>query len=607
MKKIICGILSAILIILSAATVSNPALVAKAANNSGNASAQVGTMSVINIVDCGAIGDGVHDNVAAFRTAINRAIELGVNAIYIPDGVFKITATANSSISLSGIKDITIFGNGETSVIKWDDDPNVQKTQQGSSVFYCDAPNNITLRNFKIQGTLLNYLNDGQKNAVPMLTFSGLSKLTMDGVILEQSRFLSTQITNCDEVILTNNKIRYSIRDGLRVVNASNVIATGNYFFNVSDDSIAVSTDGKYEKIAENYIITNNIFRFSQGIKALGGKKVIIANNIFNQCHYTAIDVKCYSNGSITEGQTVPYSLIIEGNQIYDSLKLTGIDSGGAQVIIRGTEIIEDSKGNIPSMTVPPDSYIRQRGANYDGLPAFRGIIIKGNIFGRTMANGTKISDLGFGPILDRSAPGLFIDEEIKDSNFKKSCISFSGCLQDVTICDNIFSGVHGTYGVYFYGEPMYLPKFTGVSLRNIHIKNNIFSDMTSCGLYFLSTYLKTNVKVEGNTFDMDPFFRSIIHNNDNTWSKQSTGEYIGVAIGGSLNGVILDNNTFANCYTGYLTTAGVTVEGKNYSYIDIRDGKKRGVAVIGNTTPIYIDGDPASPTFGQCLTQQSQ
>ena len=130
---------------------------------------------------------------------------------------------------------------------------------------------------------------------------------------------------------------------------------------------------------------------------------------------------------------------------------------------------------------------------------------------------------------------------------------------------------------------------------------------MTSCGLYFLSTYLKTNVKVEGNTFDMDPFFRSIIHNNDNTWSKQSTGEYIGVAIGGSLNGVILDNNTFANCYTGYLTTAGVTVEGKNYSYIDIRDGKKRGVAVIGNTTPIYIDGDPASPTFGQCLTQQSQ
>jgi len=573
--------------------------------NINSTNLQQGTQCVINIIDCGAIGDGIHDNVQAFRNAVSQAIALGIKAIYIPDGVFRIVATANSSISLSGIKDITIFGNGETSVIKWDDDPNIQKTYAGSSVFYCNAPNNITLRNFKIQGTLLDHVNDGQRNAVPMLTFWGLSKLTMDGVILEQSRFLATQITNCDEVILTNNKVRYSIRDGLRVINASNVIATGNYFFNVSDDSIAVSTDSDYEKIAENCIITDNIFRFSQGVKALGCKKTIIANNIFNQCHYTAIDVKCYSHSGITEGYTVPYSLIIEGNQIYDSLKLTGIDSGGAQVYIRGPEITADSQGNLPSVTVPPYKYYREKGNNYDGLPAFHGILIRGNIFGRTMANGTRITDLGFGPILDRSAPGLFVDEEVKDSMFKKSCISFGGCLQDVIISDNIFSGVHGTYGVYFYGEQLYLPKFTGVSLRNINIKNNIFSDMTSCCLYFRSTYLKTYVKVEGNTFDMDPFFRSVVHNNDNTWSGQSSGgEYNAVAIGGSLNGVILDNNTFANCYIGYLTTAGVTIEGKNYSYIDTRGNTNRGVAKIGKTTPIYIDGDPASPTFGQCLTQ---
>mgnify|MGYP001355600459 CR=1 FL=1 len=603
MKKTICVILSLILIILSAATISDSSQAVKAATNTSNTNSQVETMGVINIVDCGAIGDGVHDNVTAFRNAVDRAIELGVNAIYIPDGIFRIVATGNSSISLSGIKDITIFGNGESSVIKWDDDPNVAKTYAGSSVFYCNAPNNITLRNFKIQGSLMDHVNDGQRNAVPMLTFWELSKLTMDGVILEQSRFLATQITNCDEVILTNNKVRYSIRDGLRVVNASNVIATGNYFFNVSDDSIAVSTNGGYEKIAESCIITDNIFRFSQGVKALGCKKTIIANNIFSQCHYTAIDVKCYSHPGILEGFTVPYSLIIEGNQIYDSIKITGSDSGSAQVYIRGPEITADSQGNLPSVTVPPYKYYREKGNNYNGLPAFHGILIRGNIFGSTLANGTRITDLGFGPILDRSAPGLFVDEEIKESTFKKACISFGGCLQDVTISDNIFSGIHGQHAVYFYGEQLYLPKYTGVSLRNINIKNNIFSDMTACALYFMPSYLKTNVKVEGNTFDMDPFFRSILHNSDNTWSGRSSGEYLAVAIGGSLNGVILDNNTFANCYTPYLTTAGLTKAGTNYSYIDTRNNINRGVAVLSETQAIEIDGDPTSPTFGQCRT----
>lgn len=49
-----------------------------------------GSMDVINVKDCGAVGDGTTDDTAAFQTAITQSTSQK-KPIYVPYGTYKIT------------------------------------------------------------------------------------------------------------------------------------------------------------------------------------------------------------------------------------------------------------------------------------------------------------------------------------------------------------------------------------------------------------------------------------------------------------------------------------------------------------------------------------
>lgn len=66
----------------------------------------------ISVDDYGAVGDDATDNATAIQNAINAAVSAGVRAVYVPPGTYRI------STALTASSGITIFGRGETSVIK---------------------------------------------------------------------------------------------------------------------------------------------------------------------------------------------------------------------------------------------------------------------------------------------------------------------------------------------------------------------------------------------------------------------------------------------------------------------------------------------------------
>lgn len=549
----------------------------------------------VNVKAFGADSSGEINSVSAFQDAVVYMKEKGIDVLYIPTGTYKIVAGNGTRLLLD--KTTTILGDGDSSIIKFDDTPSISKTFAESALFRVDGVERIEFRNLQIQGSLFEYLaTHGEKNSIPFFSIVNTKALIFENVTLYGSRTVCMQVENCSHVKATNCTVKYSIRDGIRLVNCSNVIATDNYFFNVSDDSITVTTIDTFTS-GSGAVISNNVFEFSQGIRCLGSKIVDISNNVFKRCHYIGISVGYNVAAKGSEGHTPSTSINISNNTFSDFLKFSAANDGDRIIEINGANIKADSAGRVPSVTAPPYAYNYLAGASANGVPAFHGLRIHGNVFIRTLPNVPSVDTWGFGQLLDRTVSGKWINSAITDDSFAKVCIRFVGSVYDCIISENIISGTTESYGIWFYGLDA---TYSGINLNNIKLINNHFYDLTNVAVYFTTTYKKSNVVIEGNTFDVDPFFRNPYHNTDNSWNASGKS---GTAIGGTdLKGVIMRNNTFANCYTPFTGTPTVSLNNYAFAQTGIDNDSNKGVYDLSKTTTILIDGVPTSPTFRQVL-----
>ena len=253
---------------------------------------KISNIKIINVMDNGAVGDGITDDTAAFKAAINEASN---GVVYIPKGTYNVTANELYADNIS------IIGAGPNSVVKNTENTSDSIIKIGSNThienlsfdinkysFFIDMPEtveNITVKNcYGITGKIVRAIGraDTGKTAtnitIENCTAANWAGGTADGAIL----------------LAFTNHARVS---GCTLINA-NQACSGIVFY--GGDSATKSISEENNK-CNDIIITNNIVKNVEGGCIWGslGKNIIIANNIVSTSLDVGIDLEGGLRGNI--------------------------------------------------------------------------------------------------------------------------------------------------------------------------------------------------------------------------------------------------------------------------------------------------------------------
>lgn len=262
-------------------------------------------MTIFNIVDYGAVGDGQTDATESFKQAIAAAVQVGGGTIYVPSGIYKTgSIRLESHISLEVSPGATL-----SFVTNQDAYPVVHSRWEGwtqdvyQSCIYAEHAENIKI----CGGGIIDgngaewwdlFRNRRQELRYPrpkLISFEQSNRITIQDVELRNSPawtinpILSHNIT-VDNVSIINPADSPNT-DGIDPESCSNV-RISNCNIDVGDDCIAIKagTEDAREKVAcENITITNCTMIHGHGGVVLGSemsgdiRNVVISNCIFKQ------------------------------------------------------------------------------------------------------------------------------------------------------------------------------------------------------------------------------------------------------------------------------------------------------------------------------------
>jgi hypothetical protein len=261
----------------------------------------------VNVLDYGAIGDGVANDTAA----IQAAIDADAGAIYFPKGTYRVVPGATFALEVNA-KTVQMFGDSAT----------ISMVDTGNKIaLYFLNSDNCSLRGIRFVGSGTNTADSGQ----------GLVQFTYcDNVQVTNCQFIDA---NCDGLaiaVANNVQVTNCIFDGSSkanlYVNASNNIALiGNISKNFGGHTAAGSVVGVGIAFLGNTdgIVSNNTVYDGTGIGILVGssniltpkRNVISANTIKSVTNPTNIGV---SSGIRLENLAADTACgtVVEGNLI---------------------------------------------------------------------------------------------------------------------------------------------------------------------------------------------------------------------------------------------------------------------------------------------------
>lgn len=557
--------------------------------------------NVFNVRDFGAVGDGAADDRNAFQAAFDAANAAGGGIVYIPKGRYRKSDAASNIWTI--YSNTSLIGDGDQSVIFFDD--RSTQVRSGNDMIQTNPAaetQNIEFKDFKVEGTLLTQLTT--TNQKQCFTGTRINGLRFENVTMVGLRYMATAFNLVKNGLFTNNRLEYIAADGLRTTSSQNVIFSNNNFKAVCDDCIAAHAYNVDSPRAGSFAITGNTIEASQGIKLLGAKDVIIANNVIRRSLRSPIWIETTGSANI-EGQTNLLSIIVTGNSISDSFGNRGVNSGIYFNYQDGRS--KQDLSQQPSVSVSPYDYNYLTNINNGTTvkSGMSGVIIAHNTISRTLGSVAQYSSFGYGQLFDRVTTGFWSDPAFNDSSELTHGIVFSSAINGLNISNNIISGT----------------SFTGIILNNSYSTNildytncsvsrNTIVDVKGIGLYINGSGSGTGasqISITDNIFDIDPYFKNAGHNSNNTWAATTStyGMYANFAIG-----LMLSGNTFKNCANTGLGIGSTTyASGANYIYADFTSGglndtgTNLGVRLIpevANLVVIPINGDPTSATYGQ-------
>jgi len=559
---------------------------------------------VFNVKDFGAVGNGIVDDRNAFQSAFNAASAVGGGVVYMPPGRYRKSDTAGNIWTI--YSNTSLVGEGDQSVIFFDDKSTVARS--GNDMIQTDPSSqtqNIEFKNFKVEGTLLTELT--VTNRKQCFTGNNINGLRFENVTMVGLRYMATAFNRVKNGIFTNNRLEYIAFDGLRATSSQNVTFSNNTFFAVTDDCIAAHSYNADSPRSGGFVITGNIAEASQGIKILGSKEIVISNNVFRRSLRSPIHIETTDSPNI-EGQTNLFSINIIGNTICDTFGNRG--SNTAIYIYYQNGRSKQSLAQQPGVSTEPYSYnyltdINNGTAVRSGM---YGINISNNIITKTLGNVENYSDYGYGELFDRTVTGFWEDPVINDSSAIVHGILIGSAVDSLSITNNHIQGLQ-------YSGITLVNSLTSnmLDFTNCIISENRLIDVRGFGLYITglgSGQGSSQIMINNNIFDIDPYFKNPNHNSNNTWALTNASYGINAS---NLMGLYASGNVFKNCSTTGLENFSNIIypSGKNFIYADFTSGglndfgTNKGVRIIpaiANTLVIPISGDPTSPNYGKIL-----
>lgn len=262
-------------------------------------------MTIINIVDYGAVGDGQTDVSKCFDQAIAAAAKVGGGIIYVPAGTYRTTSIRLESNMTLDISPGAIL----SFVTNQDQYPVVSSRWEGwsqevyQSCIYAENAENITVcGGGTLEGNGADWWDLFQNNREQLkyprpklISFEKCNRITIKDIQLLNSPSWTVNPILCHNITVDNisivNPADSPNTDGIDPESCSNV-RISNCNIDVGDDCIAIKagTEDANEKVAcENITITNCTMIHGHGGVVIGSemsgdvRNVTISNCIFKQ------------------------------------------------------------------------------------------------------------------------------------------------------------------------------------------------------------------------------------------------------------------------------------------------------------------------------------
>jgi hypothetical protein len=541
---------------MSAATVVGPA--------GGTArSLSARALDVFNVLDFGALADGVSNAGTAINAAIAAAAALPLGGeVYLPAGHYRIDLSTAALIAKSGVA-LRGAGRGKT-VLTMDDTigsgPGAAGLSNATSGGVFPAISDFHLSDLTMQGMRGQSGNNVASGAF-LVNLSNISNISVQNCEFLDSRNFSLGIFSGSDVLVDGNRLARSNFDSIAVWDVSNVIITDNEIEMSGDDSISVHTsDSTIAPLRAGILIANNSITDGPGIHVLGAKTALISGNVIRRGRGTGINVGF--DPYFQQGDTPNFAVQIVDNLIEDMIDSSGFIAGStpAYYILAGGSSKQAGGGasapGIPAAgtgAVTPlygsgsGSLYGNGQSNTDGTHNVTGVTpspggywlrIEGNTLVRTLPAVTAWSQWGYGTALQVGSSGEY-DGAITEAMLNHPGIHLIGALRHSRVAGNIIQTT-GANGIEFDYSAL------DMDYDGLEIVGNRIADFGQFGVFWpTGTISNQRIRIAGNDFDGDPYFRASGRGPNGSWSGNgapSIGLYLAF-----LSGVEVVENHFRN------------------------------------------------------------
>lgn len=239
-----------------------------------------------NVKDYGAIGDGVADDRASIREAIDAAVAAGGGTVFLPAGTYLVSGviTLRSKITLSGV--------GFNSIIKAKD--NYSSAGTSPIIWAADEQSDMCVENLTIDGNGAN--QSGTANILGVGAYRA-TRYTLRNCLIKETYGMSTLFSNSKFVLVDGNRIEktYNMRIGITLTsdmaeyfNSYSVISN-NIITGVMADGITV-TGAVNGHIAHVDVVGNNIYNCGY-----------MGNNVDGAAVYMNYTANCTIDGNVID------------------------------------------------------------------------------------------------------------------------------------------------------------------------------------------------------------------------------------------------------------------------------------------------------------------
>ncbi len=570
----------------------------------------------VNVLDYGAVCDGVANDRAAINAAIGAAAaRANGGQVYFP----RMCRSDASTGSIMALSNVTLRGpaRGRGGVL-------IDDTNGGS-----DGISNVgqPLSDFHILDMTVSGMRATLPTAgVQIVHLTNGSNLSVENSELVQSRQMGLVIQQSNHVVVRGNRVFHTNADGIAVWDDSDVLVTANEIEGANDDAISAhSNDGVTGPVRSGITITENTVTESQGIVVLGAKSATISHNTLRRIMSYGIYVDV--SGTV-QGDTAVWGVHVTDNTISDVFlrqEAPYRDQEQYYIRIGGGPRVAAPGGSVPG-TPSAGSGAMTPLFGPDGIGAFYANNVKaggavpspggywvdvtGNRLTRTLPAVAAYSDWGYNAALfvgnNGPANGLY-NGPIPEAALNTMGIKVEPSLRNSRIEGNTVQTT-GPYAIY-------LDQATPINagdLDGLLIQNNKLIDYQTSGLWVNAGGTAQRMMIRGNEFDADPRFASPNRGPHGTWTTLSGAGDVpeGALVGAS--GMVFIGNSFRNLAQPVVNNVPyASVARANLIYgrpsATGASTANAGVGVLPVDSPefgyLIEDSDPASSTYGQMLS----